>query len=119
MKAEATSVAFSAGASLAAGTILGLPVSAIIAGFAGGVTLLSLMPPLHSWMARFSSLIASTATAGFLAPFTAAWLHSDSIEHQVEIFAFGFLWGAGVQVLLPKAITALGKRIDQAGGSDD
>lgn len=116
MKTEITSVAAGAGASFIAGTVLGLPIAALFSGFCGGLVMLSLRPPVESWTARFWSLVASTACAGFLGPLTAAWLDNAKVSDMAEIMGFGFVWGGGAKYLFAKAIDALGNRIDQVGG---
>ena len=117
MKAEATAaVAQAAGISLLTGTVLGLPLAAMIAGFAGGVVALSLMPVVASALARLVSVAASTTTAAFLAPYFAALVHQSSMQPDTELQAVAFVLGAGAQVLLPTAIAAAKRRIEQAGG---
>lgn len=111
-----TAAASAAGVSLVAGTVLGLPLAALIAGFGGGLVALSIIPPLATWSARAGSVATATLTAGFLGPYTAAVAHLDGMNASVELHAFSFLWGAGVQILLPTAINALRRRIDQLGG---
>lgn len=117
MRAEVTAaLAGAAGVSIVTGTVLGLPVAALVAGFGGGVVALGLMPPLAGLVARLSSIASSTITAGFLAPWAAAVAHQQSVDHSIELQAAAFLIGAGAQVLLPAAIGAAKRRIDQIGG---
>lgn len=111
-----TAAASAAGVSLVAGTVLGLPLAGLIAGFGGGLVALSFMPPLATIVARMGSVATGTITAGFLGPYTAAVAHVDGVAASLELYAFSFVWGAGVQILLPAAINALRRRIDQAGG---
>lgn len=124
MKQSTVEIALgAAGASVLTGSVLGLPAAALLAGFGGGIVTLTFqritpeaMSPLRALWARAGALTASTLTAGFLGPYTAHYAHSDAVPPQVEMFAFSFLWGAGVQVLLPAALRAAKARIEQLGG---
>lgn len=109
----------SAGGAMLAGSVIGLPIGALVAGFGGGLVGLGLMPPIKSLAARASSVAMATLTGGFMGPYTSALLHVDSIPQAFELHAFSFLWGAGAQILLPAAIDALRRRIRQAGGNVD
>lgn len=125
MKSElATTAAGAAGISLVTGSVLGLPVIALVGGFFGGVVALSLMPPLASDMsrlaamtARVGSLVASTITASFVGPYLAALFHAGDMAPDLELRFASFVVGAGAQVLMPALIAAIKRRIDQLGGA--
>jgi len=117
MNTEAAhAIAASAGVSFVAGSVLGLPVAALAAGFFGGLVALSVMPGVPGVFARVISVAASTITAAFMAPYVAALAHQQSMESLLELQAAAFVIGAGTQALLPAWISAIKRRIDQLGG---
>jgi hypothetical protein len=115
-----------AGASL--GSVIGIPVEALIAGVFGGLVAVFMFPSrragatppkqgLPLYVSLAASVLISVTVAGFLGPLTAAWFNAPTIPDHVEVKAFAFLWGAGAQAgLLVSAIRALRRRIDQLGG---
>lgn len=114
------------GASL--GTVIGIPVESLIAGLVGGLVAIYAMPSprpegqpaptgLALYLALAASIFVSVACAGFIGPFTAAWINAPTIEDHLELKVVSFLWGAGAQAgLLATAIAALRRRIEQLGG---
>ena len=121
MKAEVVSTAASAaGVSLVTGTVLGLPLAALVAGFFGGVVALAFMPPVFSAWTRVSSVAVSTLTAAFAAPYVAATFHQVSMDVGVEMLFFAFFTGLGAQPALqawvPEILAAGKRRIQQLGG---
>lgn len=112
----ATAIAASAGVSLVAGSVLGLSVPALAAGFFGGLVALSVMPGVPGIFARIISVVSSTVTAAFMAPYVAALAHQESVETLLELQAAAFIVGTGAQALLPAGIAAAKRRIEQLGG---
>lgn len=111
------------------GSVIGIPVEALVAGLCGGLVAVFMFPtprpdgaPPQQGLALYvtlaASVLVSVAVAGFLGPLTAAWVNAPTIPDHVELKAFAFLWGAGAQAgLLVSAIRALRRRIDQLGGA--
>lgn len=124
MKSElATTAAGAAGIGLVTGSILGLPVIVLVAGFFGGVVAIGLLPALAPEMSRFAamtarigSLVVSTITASFMGPYLAALFHAGDMAPDLELRAVCFVVGFGAQVLMPALIAAVKRRIDQLGG---
>jgi len=117
MNTEAAStLAGAAGISLATGAVLGLSVPALAAGFFGGIVALTVMPGITGILARVVSVVTSTVSAAFMSPYVAALGHMNGIEATVEQQAAAFVVGVGAQALLPAAIAAAKRRIDQLGG---
>lgn len=117
MKSEAaTTLASAAGVSLVTGTVLGLPIAVLAAGFFGGLVALAVSPGISGLVARIVSVAASTITATFMSPYMAAVAHVNGIETVVELQGAAFVIGMGTQVLAPAFIVALKRRIDQLGG---
>lgn len=112
----ATALASAAGISLVAGSVLGLSIVTLSAGFFGGLVALSVMPGVPGVVARIISVVASTVTSAFLAPYVAALAHQQSMETLLELQAAAFIVGAGTQALLPAGIAAMKRRIEQLGG---
>lgn len=112
----ATAIAASAGVSLVAGSVLGLSVAALAAGFFGGLVSLSVMPGVQGIFARIASVAASTVTAAFAAPYAAALFHQQSMETILELQFAAFVLGVGTQSLLPEGIASLRRRLKQLGG---
>lgn len=117
MNTEAAStIASAAGISLVTGTVLGLSIATLSAGFFGGLVALSVMPGVPGILARVVSVACSTVTAAFLAPYVAALAHMDGMNAALELQAAAFVIGAGAQSLLPAGIAAAKRRIEQLGG---
>lgn len=110
-------VAVPAVASILAGTVLEVPIVALVFGLAGGLVALSWLPPMPP-LRRVYSVVASTVTAGAIGPLFAAHIHSASVSPTVEMIAVSFLTGAGFQVILQTAIAAVVARIKQLGGDN-
>lgn len=119
-----TAGAAAAGAAVAGlGHVAGLPVAALLFGFIGGVVSVLVFPPRLKAKTPFMRcaaivgyLLAAVLTAAALGPISAAYAHVDSIDPGMELQAASFLWGAGLQALLPTLINAARNRIRQAGG---
>lgn len=115
-------------AAVGGATLMGLPYDALFAGLCGGLVAMLMLRPAEAphrrrWWAHVAeylslagSLLGSITVAGFLGPLTAAWLDAPTVADRTELLGFSFLWGAGAQHLLVRAIEALGRRIDQLGG---
>lgn len=117
MNTEAAStIARAAGISIVTGTVLGLSIATLSAGFFGGLVALSIMPGVPGIFARVVSVAGSTITAAFLAPYVAAVAHMTGMNESLELQAAAFIIGAGAQSLLPAGIAAMKRRIDQLGG---
>lgn len=117
MNTEAAStITSAAGISLVTGTVLGLSIATLSAGFFGGLVALSIMPGVPGVFSRVVSVAGSTITAAFLAPYVAAVAHMDGMNAALELQAAAFIIGAGTQSLLPAGIAAMKRRIDQLGG---
>lgn len=117
MNTEAAStIASAAGISLVTGTVLGLSIATLSAGFFGGLVALSIMPGVPGIFARVVSVAGSTVTAAYMAPYAAAVAHMDGMSVALELQAAAFMIGAGAQSLLPAAIAAFKRRIEQLGG---
>lgn len=112
----ASAVASAAGISLVAGSVLGLSVATLAAGFFGGLVALSVMPSTLGVFSRVISVVASTITAAFMAPYVAALAHQQSMETMTELQAAAFIIGVGTQALLPAGVAAAKRRIEQLGG---
>lgn len=105
------------------GTFAGLPIEALLFGFIGGVVAVLIFPPqvkgrtpLARCLAIVGYLLAAVLTAAALGPISAAYLHVEAIDPRLELRAACFLWGIGLQALLPALINAARNRIRQAGG---
>ena len=117
MNTEAAStIASAAGLSLVTGTVLGLSIATLSAGFFGGLVALVVMPGVPGVLARVVSVAGSTITAAFLAPYVAALAHMNGMEPTIELQAAAFIIGSGAQALLPAGIAAAKRRIEQLGG---
>lgn len=126
MTSADTSVAAAAGITAAlGGSVIGIPIPALIAGMAGGLCAVVVVPPppgprprgLRLYVALACSVIVSTLVGGFLGPWVAAWLDAPSIHDTTELLGASFLVGAGAQAgLLLTAIEALRRRIAALGG---
>lgn len=116
--------ATTAGAAVAGlGHVAGLPIESLLFGFMGGVVAVLVFPPrlkgktpAMRCLAIVGYLLAAVLTAASLAPITAAYLHVESIDPRMELRAVSFLWGIGLQALLPALINAARNRIRQVGG---
>ena len=113
---SAITIASAAGLSLVTGTVLGLSIATLSAGFFGGLVALSIMPGVPGIFARVISVAGSTITAAFMAPYVAALAHMTGMNNSLELQAAAFIIGAGAQSLLPAVIAAMKRRIDQLGG---
>lgn len=110
------------------GSVIGIPVEALIAGLFGGLVAVFMFPTsrtdgapprqgLALYLSLAASVLVSVIVSGFLGPLTSAWINAPTIPDHIEVKAFAFLWGAGAQAgLLVSAIQALRRRIDQLGG---
>ena len=117
MKAETANIAAAAaGASIAAGTVLGVPVLSLMFGLAGGLVALTWNREPLVWWRVVLTLVASTVSGAALGPFIAAHIHVETIERAVEVIACSFIVGAGFQAILQAFIAAAVNRINQAGG---
>lgn len=107
------------------GSIMGIPIEALIAGLFGGLAALLVMPApperlggARLYLAIAGSVALSVIVAGFLGPWTAEWIDAPSVDDRTELLGASFLWGAGAQAgLLVTAIDALRRRISQLGGA--
>lgn len=125
MKAETVvaPAAIALGGSLAAGTVLGVPILALVAGFAGGVIVLTKGRELKLWQAA-GTLAASTLMSGFGGQLAAAIgaallkraLPEIVVPPDAALSAASLLVGIGVQVSWHAAIRAVNRRIDRYGG---
>lgn len=127
MKAEAATAAaqaVGAGASLALGHIIGIPMLGLVFGLAGGVVALTWAKPMKWWKVLLT-LVASTLTGGALGPLFAAiadaflrsMLPGFDAPHTAELVACSFILGAGFQALMQEGIASLVNRIRQLGGT--
>ena len=116
--------ALAGGATASLGSVIGIPVEALIAGLFGGLVSILALPSKRAdgeppkrgvsmYLALAASVFVATACAGFFGPFTAALFDLPAIPDHLEIKAMSFLWGAGAQAgLLVTAIEALRSRLD-------
>lgn len=121
-----TAAASGAAAAIGVGAVAGIPIDALIYGLMGGVVAVLAVPPNRTvaakrgamlYLALAGSVLVSVLVAAAMGPLTAAYLHFDHIDPDIEMRAFSFLWGAGAQAgLLLSAIEALRRRIEQLGG---
>lgn len=127
MKTEAAGAltqAAGAGASLALGHIIGIPMLGLVFGLAGGVVALTWAKPMKWWKVLLT-LVASTLTGGALGPLFAAivdaflrsMLQGFDAPHTAELVACSFIAGAGFQAVLQALIAAGVNRIRQIGGN--
>lgn len=101
------------------GIATGLQYEVLLAGFFGGLVSLSFFPEL-TWGKRFSSLVSSTMTAGYVAPVLIAvlakWLDMDKIPMAGSAFA-GFVIGLAAQTAIPVFFSWIKKRGDALPGA--
>ncbi len=125
MKTETVgTLASAAGASLALGTIAGVPVLGLVFGLAGGIVALTWAKPMKWWKVLLS-LVASTLCGGALGPLFAAiadaalrsMLPGFDAPHVAELVACSLVTGAGFQAVLQALIAAGVNRIRQIGGN--
>jgi len=111
-----TSVAVgSAGVSLLAGTIWGLPIPALVFGFVGGLVALKVNGDGRLW-ARISTVALGTLIAGATAHPVAEVLHPMETPTDMWIAPAAIVIGFGAETLLRWGLLALVNRIKQAGG---
>jgi hypothetical protein len=118
----------SGSATASIGSVIGIPVEALIAGLFGGLVAVFVFPGARAdgappvvgvslYVTLAVSVLVSVTVAGFLGPLTSAWINAPSIPDHIEVKAFSFLWGAGAPAgLLVSAVNALRRTIDQLGG---
>lgn len=104
-----------AGLSLAAGTVLGLSVPALVFGFLGGLAALKINGE-GSLLARVSTVALGTIAAAAAAHPAAEVLHPDATPTAMWVPLSALVIGFGAERLLRVLLLALVNRVRQAGG---
>lgn len=104
----------SAGVSLLAGTIWGLPIPALVFGFVGGLAALKVNGDGKLW-ARVSTVALGTFIAGASAHPVAEVLHPADTPTSMWIAPAAIVIGFGAETILRVALLALVNRIKQLG----
>ena len=104
------------GLSLVAGSVFGLPIAALVFGFAGALFSLKIDETERNLWARVTSVAMGTIVAAVTAYPVADWLHPEGSLTASWVPAAAILIGAGCEILLKTGINALVSRIKQLGG---
>lgn len=104
------------GLSLVAGSVFGLPIAALVFGFAGALFSLKIDETERNLWARVTSVAMGTIVAAVTAYPVAEWLHPEGSVTASWVPAAAILIGAGCEILLKTGINALVSRLKQLGG---
>ena len=99
------------------GFFLGVPLEAVIAGFAGSLFSLMMSGPMAKPLPIVGSLCSGMFGGMFLGPYAQALLHSVvniPVADAAELYAASFLLGAGSQRIVP-ALIARGTQTVETG----
>jgi hypothetical protein len=111
-------LAVAGGFSLVAGTVLGLPIAAVVFGLAGTLWSIKSDRELRTLWQRVASVVLGTMLAA-VAAHPAASVVQPAGPANLLVGTFAFLIGTGAEVLIRAGLRAMVNRIHQAGGVRD
>lgn len=114
--AASAAIAVGSGISLVAGTVLGLPLPALVFGLAGGLVALKTDAAARTLWARVTTVATSTIIAAAWAPNLAAIMQPDGAHPGLWMAGTALAVGTGAELLLSEVLQAAVHRIRQIGG---
>lgn len=109
-------LAVGGGISLVAGTVLGLPLPALVFGLAGGLIALKTDATVRTLWQRVTTVATSTIIAAAWAPNLAAIMQPDGTHPGFWMAGTALATGSGAELLLREVLQAAVHRIRQIGG---
>lgn len=114
-----TIVVIGGGLSLVAGTVLGLPIAAVVFGLAGALWSIKADREARTLWQRVTSVVLGTMLAAVAAHPAASVVSAPPGPANLVVGTFAFLIGSGAEILIRAGLRALVNRILQAGGVRD
>lgn len=116
---HATTIAAAAGSiSLLAGTVLGLPLPALVFGFAGGFVAVKLDSVPRTLWQRVTTIAMGTVCAAAWAPLIADLMRPEGGHPGMWVAGLAIGIGGGAEALFREFLQAAVARIRQIGGRD-
>lgn len=111
-----TIVAAAGGISLVAGTVLGLPVPALVFGLVGGLAALKIDQTQRGLAQRVTTVALGTMCAAAAAHPAAMYLHPDGTPTEALVPLAAIVIGAGAEALLRTVLMGVVNRVRQISG---